>query len=167
MEQKTIKALKWIVGILNDDDIPYRIGGGLATNLYGSGRSVKDIDISISGKYFEKIVPLVKDFIITGPKHYLNEKWDCITLSLNYFGQDIDLTDADTLLMKTNDGEWVKNKEIYEKFPDIEKDLDGLRINLMNPKSLLEYKEHLQGEHQDFDRGFLKGYIEQQDSLAK
>ncbi|MFZ5982677.1 MAG: hypothetical protein ACOYS2_03870, partial [Patescibacteria group bacterium] len=156
MEQKTLKALKWIVGILNDNKIPYRIGGGLAVNLYGSDRSVSDIDISISGKYFEKIVPLVKDFIIAGPKHYLNEKWDCITLSLNYFGQDIDLTDVETLLMKTNDGKWVKNREIYERFQDVERDLDSVKITLMNPKSLLEYKEHLQGEHQEYDRKFLK-----------
>ncbi|NTW15414.1 MAG: hypothetical protein HGA38_03515 [Candidatus Moranbacteria bacterium] len=58
MITKTINAMKWIVGVLDGVGVPYRIGGGLATALYGSGRPVNDIDISISGKVFPVIVPL-------------------------------------------------------------------------------------------------------------
>ncbi|OGM96445.1 MAG: hypothetical protein A3B86_03245 [Candidatus Yanofskybacteria bacterium RIFCSPHIGHO2_02_FULL_38_22b] len=87
MEEKTLNALKWIVGILNINNIPYCIGGGMAVYLYGSSRPVNDIDISVSGQYFPTIVPLVQDYIISGPKHYKNDKWDCTTLSLNYGGR--------------------------------------------------------------------------------
>lgn len=161
MERKTVEALKWITGILDNNRIPYRIGGGLATSLYGSGRPVNDIDISLSGRFFSRIVPLVREFIVSGPKHYLNEKWDCTTLSLNYHEQDIDVTDADTLLMRDKDGtEWIRNKEIYEKYPDVMKDINGIRVSLMHPRALLEYKKHLAGEHQDLDRKFLSNYIE-------
>ncbi len=154
------KALKWIVGILNENGIPYRIGGGLAAHLYGSGRPVKDIDISLSGKYFPVIVPLVREHIVAGPKHYLNEKWDCETLSLSYHGQDIDLTDVDTLLMRDKDDSmWIKNKEIYGKWPDVRKEVEGVTVTLMHPRVLREYKEHLSGEHQEQDRRFLDGYI--------
>lgn len=162
MNGDTLKALTWIIEILNMNNIPYRVGGGAATFLYGSGRKVNDIDISISGAYFPKFIPLVESYVTAGPKHYVNEKWDCNTLSLNYNGQDIDLTDVDTLLMKRlDDGAWIKNKEIYEKWPDIRKDLgDGLLITLMHPKVLLEYKQHLGGEHQEFDMVYLKKLIE-------
>lgn len=160
MEQKTVDALKWIAQILNGHNIPYRIGGGTATYLYGSGRPVNDIDISVSGSFFPTIVPLVKDYITAGPKHYKNEKWDCDTLSLNYQGQDIDLTDVDTLLMsKKGTGEWVRNKEIYGKHPDAVKEVDGVQVSLMNPRVLLEYKQELSGEHQEYDIQFLKGLI--------
>ena len=160
MEGKTINALKWIVGILNSNDIPYRIGGGLATHLYGSPRAVNDIDISLSGKHFLTIVPLVEGYITAGPKHYKNEKWDCTTLSLDYNGQDIDMTDADTLLMSSRDGtQWIQNKEIYEKHPDVVKEIDGLKVSLMDPRVLLEYKRELGGEHQESDRAFLSDYI--------
>ena len=160
MQQKTLDGLKWIVTILNKIDAPYRIGGGTATHLYGSGRPVNDIDISISGKYFPSILPLVREFITIEPTHYSNEKWDCTTLSLNYYGQDIDLTDVDTLLMRSKDEkEWIKNKEIYEKHPNQIAQVDGVNVTLMHPRVLLEYKKHLSGEHQECDRRFLEEYI--------
>lgn len=162
MNENTFKALIWIVEILNENNIPYRVGGGTATFLYGSGRNVNDIDISTSGEYFPKLTPLVKEYITEGPKHYLNEKWNCTTLSLSYHGQEIDLTDVNTLLMKSSfDDTWIKNKELYEKWPDVKKDLgDGTLVTLMHPKVLLEYKQHLDGEHQEFDRDYLKKIIE-------
>ncbi|MFZ1719753.1 MAG: hypothetical protein WAU28_00200 [Candidatus Moraniibacteriota bacterium] len=160
MEQKTTEALKWIVKILNDNRIHYRIGGGLAVALYGSTRPIKDIDISLSGKYFPVIVPIVQQFIIAGPQHYLNEKWDCATLSLNYHEQDIDLTDVDTLLMKNHEEtEWIKNEIVYDKYPTITKKIEGMSVTLMHPKVLLEYKQHLSGEHQESDQKFLEQYI--------
>jgi hypothetical protein len=161
MQQQALDGLKWIVTILNKIDAPYRLGGGTATHLYGSGRPVNDIDISISGKYFPSILPLVREYIAIEPTHYLDKKWDCTTLSLNYHGQDIDLTDVDTLLMRHKDGTgWIKNKEIYDKYPNQTVEVDGVNITLMHPKVLLEYKEHLAGEHQEYDRRFLEEYIE-------
>ena len=161
MEDKTLNALKWIAKILNENNISYRIGGGLATYIYGSGRPVNDIDISLSGKDFPTIVPLVKDYIVAGPKHYENKKWNCTTLSLEYHGQDIDMTDADTLLMSSKDGsKWIKNKDIYQKYPDVTKEVEGIEVSLMDPRVLIEYKQELSGEHQEFDIEFLKKYIE-------
>ena len=160
MEEKTLGALRWIVGILNENNIPYCIGGGMATYLYGSGRQVNDIDISISEKYFPIIAPLVEDYITAGLKHYKNEKWDCDTLSLNYDGQDIDVTNVDTLMMRKRDSsEWIRNKEIYQKYPNVIKRVDGVDVSLMDPRVLFEYKQELDGEHQEFDLRFLRDYI--------
>ena len=160
MEEKTLNALKWIVGILNRNNISYCVGGGLATYLYGSNRKVNDIDISISGKHFSDIVPLVKEYITAGPKHYKNKKWDCDTISLNYAGQDIDLTDSDTLMMSKKDGNgWIRNKEIYQKYPKVIKEVNGINVSLMDPRVLFEYKQELDGEHQEFDIKFLRNYI--------
>jgi hypothetical protein len=158
MEEKTLSALKFIAGILGDNNIPYAIGGGMATYLYGSGRQVNDIDISISGKYFSVLVPLVTEYIVEGPKHYVGEigdKWDCTTLSLSYNGQDIDLTDADTLLMSKKDGTgWIRNIEIYKKYPTVMKEVGGIKVSLMDPRVLFEYKQELDGEHQEHDLKF-------------
>lgn len=165
MEENLLKALKWIVGILNRNNIPYCIGGGMATYLYGSGRQVNDIDISVSGKYFPVIVPLVREYITAGPKHYKNNKWDCLTLSLNYEGRDIDITDADTLMMSKKDGSgWTRNKEIYQKYPNVIKEVDGISVSLMDPRVLFEYKQELGGEHQEFDLKFLRDYIKHLES---
>jgi predicted nucleotidyltransferase len=165
MDSKTISALKWIATILNDSGIPYRMGGGAATNLYGSGRPVNDIDISMAGKeYFSVILPLVKEYIVTNPTHYQDEKWDCVTLSLNYHGQDIDITDSETLLMRSKDNtHWIENKYIYRKYPDVVREVDGVPVSLMDPRVLLEYKQELTGDHQEFDRKFLEQYIQSND----
>ncbi len=156
MEEK-VESLKWIANILNNNNIPYRLGGGMAMYLYGSKRPINDIDISLSGKYFPQIIPLVKEYVITEPKHYKNEKWDCVTLSLKHNGQEIDLTDVDTLLMSNkNKTDWIKNKEIYDKHPDVEIEVDGIKVKVMNPKTLIEYKQELDGKHQEEDVDFLK-----------
>lgn len=49
MNEKTTRALKWIVGILSKLEVPYRIGGGFAAHVYGSNRLINDIDISLPG----------------------------------------------------------------------------------------------------------------------
>ncbi len=144
MEEKTINALKWIVSILNKHNIPYRIGGGFAAHMYGSNRPVNDIDFSLSGKYFPIIVSEVKEFITSGPKHYLNAKWDCDTLSLNYYGQEIDITDIDTLRMSNKEQtEWFQTKDNYRKFSNFIKVVDGIEISLINPNDLVAYKKEL------------------------
>ena len=160
MNKNTKEALKWIVKILNGLNISYRIGGGVAVHLYGHTREINDIDISISNDYFDCIIPFVREYIIAGPKHYKNEKWDCMTLSLNYHGQDIDITDASTLLMTNREGtEWIENRKIYQKYPDNIIDFDGINIPLMHPKILIEYKKELSGKHQEDDIRFLESYI--------
>ena len=122
---------------------------------------MNDIDISIAGeKYFSVILPLVQEHVVIRPTHYQDEKWDCVTLSLNYQGQDIDLTDSETLLMRSKDNtHWIENKYIYRKYPDVVKEVDGIRVSLMDPRVLLEYKQELTGDHQEHDREFLEQYI--------
>jgi len=160
LNDKIVSALSWIIEILDRNHIPYKIGGGFAAKVYGSPREVNDIDISLSGKYFELIVPEVKEYITAGPQHYLNEKWDCNTLSVNYQGQDIDMTDVDTLLMTNLEKtEWmkVKEKRLYDA---VLTDINGLKVSIMDPRDLLSYKKELGGEHQAVDIHFIEQYIQ-------
>jgi hypothetical protein len=162
MEPKTLKALRWIVGILDKHKIPYRIGGGFAAHVYGSNRPVNDIDISLSGKYFPVILPDVSEYITAGPQHYSNAKWDCDTLSLNYHGQEIDMTDIDTLRMSNKEKtEWVQTKEKYRKFDPIPTNVEGITVSLMHPQDLVAYKKELDGDHQLVDIEAVKKYIAQ------
>lgn len=161
MEQKTIDALKWIVGILDKHSIPYRIGGGFAAHIYGSNRPVNDIDISLSGTYFPTIVSEVSGYITAGPKHYSNEKWDCETLSLNYHGQDIDMTDVDTLRMSNKEKtEWFQTKDHFRRFDAVPTEVAGIAVSLIDPRDLVAYKKHLDGDHQLVDIEAVQKYID-------
>jgi hypothetical protein len=159
LEEKTTLALKWIVGILNRKSIPYKIGGGFAAKVYGSPREINDIDISLSGKYFPVLVKEVSDHITAGPKHYLNEKWNCDTLSINYHGQDIDITDVDTLKMTDLEKtKWITMKEI-RLFDGIKTNVNGVEVSIMDPRDLVAYKKELGGEHQLIDIKAVEEYM--------
>ncbi len=163
LQDKTLSALKWIVSILDKHNIPYRIGGGLAAHVYGSSRTVNDIDISLSGKYFPVIISETKDYITSGPKHYLNEKWDCDTLSLNYQGQEIDITDIETLRMSSKDcTSWFQTKDEFRKFDTITTEVEGIKISLIDPRDLVAYKKELvdkDHQYQKTDVEAIENYI--------
>lgn len=160
MKEKTLLALHWIVSILNKNKIPYRIGGGFAANVYGSERPINDIDISLSGKYFPILMRETSEYITEGPKHYSNEKWDCDTLSLNYEGQEIDITDIDTLRMSNKEKtEWFQTKEKYRQFEPLVINVDGIDVSLIHPKDLVAYKKELDGDHQRVDIEAVQRYI--------
>lgn len=160
LNKKVMSGLRWIVTILDEHKIPYKIGGGFAAKVYGSSREVNDIDISLSGKFFDIIVSEVSNYITAGPKHYLNEKWDCNTLSVNYYGQDIDMTDIDTLRMTNLEKtEWfnVKEKRLYD---GITTDINGTLVSIMDPRDLISYKKLLGGEHQKIDIDAIQSYLD-------
>lgn len=165
MEQKVIDALEWIIGILDKNSIPYRIGGGFAAHVYGSNRPIKDIDITIPRKYFEIIMPEISSYIKHDLKNYLDEKWDCFGLTLDYFGQEIDITDIDTLQMSSKDKTgWFKTKEHFRKFDTVPTEIAGVTVSLINPRDLIAYKKHLNGDHQTIDIDAVQKYIDRQKS---
>ena len=160
LDEKVMQGLRWITELLAKHSIPYKVGGGFAAKVYGSPRNVGDLDISLSGKYFDIIIPEVSDYITAGPKHYLNEKWDCNTLSVNYYGQDIDMTDVDTLKMTNLEKtQWmdVKEKRLYE---GIITDINGVSVSIMDPRDLVSYKKELGGEHQIIDIKAVQSYLD-------
>jgi hypothetical protein len=90
----TQSAFIWIVGILKDLNIPFQISGGLAARVYGATRDLQDIDIEIPESCFEIITEKVRDFITFGPAIWQDDHWDCLLVTLNYCGQEIDLSGA-------------------------------------------------------------------------
>ena len=144
LEQKTIDALRWITDILHRHNVPYRIGGGFAAHVYGSPRKVNDIDISLPGNYFDNIMPEISEYITYNLGHSANAKWDCIGLTLEYKGQEIDMTDVDTLRMSSLDfSKWFQTKDEFRKFDPILTDVSGIKVYLIDPRDLFAYKKEL------------------------
>lgn len=90
-------ALLWITTILTNHAVPFQISGGLAVRAYGGMRALADIDIDIAEKDFSLILEEVKPYIIFGPAHYKSDKWDLYLMTLNYQGQEIDISGAFTV----------------------------------------------------------------------
>lgn len=138
----TETALKWIVGILRNLKIPFEIDGGLAAEAYGSERELADIDINVSREDFDKIVPLVKEYLKFGPDWYKDEHWNIYMMTIKYAGQNIDISALGRVHF------YDKEKKEWQDFPS---DMSGTRIiNLMgmelpfiNEMKLMIYKQKL------------------------
>ena len=85
-EEKTINALIWIIDLMNKNKIDYQITGGFAGKIFGSKRKLNDIDIDISEENFKYLIPEISEYIIYGPAHHKDVKWDLELITLNYGG---------------------------------------------------------------------------------
>ena len=136
----TIKAFKWIVGILESKKIQFQITGGFAARLYGSDRELADIDIDIKDSDFEKIVDVVRKYIVFGPKHYIDNNWDLKLMTLEYEGQVIDICGESTIFDK-NSKQWVLIKTDFANSKQI--NIYGIDIPVIKKESLIAYKGKL------------------------
>lgn len=159
MQEKTTRALKWMVEILNRLNINYQIVGGFAAKMYGSPRPVNDIDFDVHDEDLIRIVPEISQYIKFGPALFKNEKWDCLLITLEYQGQEIDISGADTTKISNLEmTKWIE----YPKhdFNTMKFVVEGTSINVMNPVELMEYKSELMDrEHQVVDVEAVKKYL--------
>ena len=147
---------------MDKHQVPYRIGGGFAAHIYGANRPINDIDITFPGKYFPIIIPEVTGYVAYEFGHSKDEKWDCDGLTLEYEGQEIDMTDIDTLKMSNKKKtEWLQTKDNFRKYPNVIRDVEGIKISLIDPRDLVAYKRHLDGEHQTVDVKAVEEYIKE------
>ena len=147
---KSQVALIWITNILNSHKVPFQISGGLAAKIYGSPRPLNDIDIDIPDANFPDILEEVKPYITYGPEQYKNPKWDALTITLDYYGQEIDITGATKGKMSNKqETAWLPiacdfNKVVY-------KEILGVKVPVISKEDLINYKKELGGDHQLFD----------------
>ena len=162
MQKKTLDALKWIIEILDKHQVPYRVGGGFAAHIYGATRPINDIDITFPGRYFPTIISEVSEYVVESFGHSVDKKWDCNGLTLDYNGQKIDMTDIDTLKMSNKEKtEWLQTKDNFRKYPNVIREVEGLKVSFIDPRDLAAYKKHLDGEHQILDVKAVEKYIEE------
>lgn len=149
-DKNTEEALRWIAGILEKYKIPFQITGGLAAKIYGSARPLNDIDIDISDSGFDKIFDDVKEYIIYGPAHYVDERWDCKLLTLKFAGLDIDISGGESMrICDVRTGEWKNMPTDFSQ--SVQKEVFGVDVPVISPKDLVAYKYMLAGEHQKED----------------
>ncbi len=152
------KSFQWIVNILQKHNVPFVVTGGLAAKSYGSPRPLNDIDIDIHDNDFAKIIDDIRPYLTFGPAVLVDERWDTMLATLNYEGQDIDLSGGDTLkICDARTGEWKLNKT---DFSNVEhKDIFGITVPVAIREDLIAYKSMLEGDHQLVDIQAMKDSI--------
>jgi hypothetical protein len=148
------KALQWIVRTLHEKKIPFYISGGFAAVIYGSPRTIKDIDIDIPEKYFERALLVTKKYLSWGPKHVLKKPWGVHVFTLTRFGCEVDISAGDTMrFYDLAKKKWVKGK--WHLAQATRTRAFGVVVPIIPRKDLLFYKKLLQKygsrKHQGID----------------
>lgn len=152
--KNTEKAFNWIIDILENLRIDYKISGGLAVRAYGSSRELADIDIEVSNENIHKVFEHVKDFVVFGPEFYEDDSWKIDLMTLNYEGQDIDINGNLGEIFNKNTNQWEKiSSDLKDCF---EKEIFGRLVKVDSVDSLIEYKTKLGREVDLEDVLFLK-----------
>lgn len=153
--KNTKAALIWITNILKKHQIPFQITGGLAAIAYGANRPLADIDIDIPDNRFDLIINDVKPYIVFGPAHLKSDKWDLMLMTLNYHGQEIDLSGADsTHIYNEKTAKWIKLNENLSEVT--QQKIFDLELPVIPIKSLIYYKKILAREVDLFDIDQIK-----------
>ena len=148
------EALLWIVKILNENNIPYQIEGGLAAIYYGSKRDLIDIDIFIPSFGFNKIHDKVKKYITFGPDFHAGTHWKLIYLKLKYHNQQIEICDADNAeYLDTTEGKWIKRNIDFSK-SELGKLFDT-KVCIIPKKDLIDYKKRLNRDVDKLDIDYI------------
>jgi hypothetical protein len=143
--RKTKDAFIWIIDILRKNRIPFCITGGFAARIYGSNRLLADIDIEIHEKDIMQIEKEVKDFIIYGPKRYIDKEFDLLLMTLKYKGQAIDICGVDTQkLFNKKTKKWDFENQSLSRV--VKKKVYNHVVPVIPLKDLLSYKKKISRE---------------------
>ena len=146
----TEKAFNRILYVLNRKEIPFQISGGFAAKIYGSPRPLNDIDIEVPDDKIEYVVPDVRQYIVSGPGRYKDERWDLNLMTLNIRGQEIDISGGyGVKICDARTGVWTP---CPVDFSDYElREVFGNYVPVIPKRKLIEYKKMLVGAHQRID----------------
>ncbi|CAN5298544.1 hypothetical protein BH10PSE19_BH10PSE19_09200 [soil metagenome] len=148
--KNTATALQWIVTILEKHQYPYQITGGLAAQIYGATREIADIDIDIPEAAITQLQQEVAPYIIAGPERFQGELWDLYLMTLNYQGQEIDLSGAyETKIFNVQSGFW---QPLLANFSTAKLcEVHGLLVPVIEQEDLIRYKTVLNRDVDQID----------------
>tara|TARA_R110002124_G_scaffold234886_1_gene400228 strand:- start:18090 stop:18578 length:489 start_codon:yes stop_codon:yes gene_type:complete len=135
------KALEWIVTLLQDQDIPFVVCGGLAAIGYGASRPLNDIDLFVPDNHFSTIVEWGKDHITKPAQRYYEstEGWDVEYVQFVYDGIKIEVGNTkDVSIYDQVNRQWVALNIDFTRTRTVS--VMGIPVPLMNRDQLIAYK---------------------------
>jgi hypothetical protein len=144
MNKDTEKAFSWIIKILEENNIPYRISGGFAARAHGVQRDLADIDIEIPEDFLKIIENKAGKYIMRPLELFVDENWKIKLLTIIYHGQEIDICSSKSQIFNQQTKKWDSS------FVDLEDNIKikiyGKLVNIEPVDSLISYKTKLDRE---------------------
>lgn len=135
-------ALKWIISLLESNNHPYLICGGLAAIAYGSKRPLNDIDLFTSEKTYRELIELGKNYITFGPERYKDQYWNIDYVQFTFDGQKIEIGSSDAAkIFDATNNEWITLNIDFDSYTLL--NILGKQVRIMNKADLVDYKQKL------------------------
>lgn len=136
-------AARWIAGLLEREQIPYMVVGGLAARAHGATRPLADIDLYVPTNALAGVARLASDHVTRPPARHVGDQWDLVFMQLDYAGQPIELGGADDVrIAAAVDGQWVAQQINLRSAVRMETGL-GIAMPVMPRDDLIAYKRLL------------------------
>lgn len=152
-------ALRWIVGLLRQLDVPFQAVGGLAARAYGAERPLADLDFYVPTDRLLEIAAAASAHVVRAPAPHRDEDWELTFMKLEYDGREIELGGADGARYFDRSAQRWRDAEI-DFSRSVEVAVLGVRVPTMPPDQLLRYKSAL-------DRDVDRQDIEQMKSAGR
>lgn len=134
-----IAALKKVVSVLNEHQIPYQITGGFAGNIYGSLWPAHDIDLEVSARDMPLLARLFANHITQPLHHFINDEFDLWLITLDIDGIEIDVNQAEECYLINKAGQKqllctdLSTAEVH--------DFMGIKVSVQPLEQLIAYKK--------------------------
>lgn len=139
IDEKQQNVLVKVIEVLDENDIPYEVTGGLAAIFYGAKRPLFDIDIDIHKKDFPQVRELFKDYVVEGQHQTLeSEHFDIYAMALNIDGVDVDFSAAEDSYFWDKNGQKHRLDSTLKDYQEF--DFGGTRVRVCDKNGLIAYK---------------------------
>ena len=132
------RALRYIVSLLQGNNISFQITGGLAAVLYGARRPVYDIDIDVCENDIPKIREIFLKDIVTDYHHLQDEKFDLYLLILSVYGVSVDISQLERACIYDVRGERVEMQSDIARAKNIA--WEDMALPVQDKQELITYK---------------------------
>ena len=157
--ERALKALNFIVPILEKFKFRWVITGGFAAYVYGVDRPLTDIDVDVDTSAkdpaFQKFLEQVKPYTTQPLKHFVDGHYDNYNMELTVQGIVLDIcpmAEMNVVDKQTGKAEWFYK----DGFPETERvDFKGVELPLLSKALLIKNKEQLLRD--EFDQRDIDG----------
>lgn len=142
------RALRWIVGLLQELDVPFQAVGGLAARAYGAHRPLADLDFYVPTERLAEVAAAAGPHLVRAPSPYRAGPWDLVFMKLHYEGCQIELGGSDEARYFDKNAQLWRSADI-DFARSVERTIFDIPVPTMPFNELLRYKSALD---RDVDR---------------
>jgi len=144
IEEPHATALRWIVGILRDAEVPFQITGGLGARFHGAHRPLVDIDLDVPRTALSPLAEILASHVVFGPATYRDRHWELDLLTVVYDQVTIDLGACDARLFSALTHAWISVNANLDA--SVQFEVDEMRVPVVDRSALVSYKRQLDRE---------------------